>query len=136
MIRYLHFAAHLTQANIMDGFFEGWPQPPSRETHLKLLKNSDYVVLAMDDTNDTMIGFITAITDGVLSAYIPLLEVLPPYRQQGIGRELVSRMLEQLRHLYMIDLMCDPALQTFYGKLEMFPTVGMSKRNFNRPSGE
>jgi hypothetical protein len=30
--------------------------------------------------NGRVIGFITAVTDKVLSAYIPLLEVLPAYR--------------------------------------------------------
>ena len=37
-----------------------------------------------------VVGFITAISDGVLSAYIPLLEVLPGWRSQGIGGELVT----------------------------------------------
>ena len=39
-------------------------------------------MLARDDAG-RVVGFVTAISDGVLSAYIPLLEVLPEY--QGAG---------------------------------------------------
>ncbi|MEM9907537.1 MAG: hypothetical protein AAF921_21205 [Cyanobacteria bacterium P01_D01_bin.44] len=35
-----------------------------------------------------MVGFITAITDHVLSVYIPLLEVLPPYQGQGVCTQI------------------------------------------------
>jgi GNAT superfamily N-acetyltransferase len=37
------------------------------------------------------VGFITAITDGVLTTYLPQLEVLAEYRGQGIGSALVER---------------------------------------------
>ena len=73
-------------AKMLRGFFAGWPNPPSPGMHLKLLTNSYKVVLAIDDKTDNVVGFITAISDGVLSAYIPLLEVLPAYQGQGIHR--------------------------------------------------
>ena len=38
-------------------------------------------------------GFITATSDGALSAAIRLLEVLEAYQGQGIGSELLRRML-------------------------------------------
>jgi ribosomal protein S18 acetylase RimI-like enzyme len=100
--------------------------------HLAILKRSDHVVLAVD--GDQVVGFITAISDGVLSAYIPLLEVLPSYRQQGIGSELVRQMLEKLRGLYMVDLVCDPELQGFYARLGMKPYAAMIIRNFDSAS--
>ena len=31
------------------GFFASWPNPPSPETHLKLLHQSDEVLLVVDD---------------------------------------------------------------------------------------
>src|SRR4051812_44665242 len=81
------------------GFFVGWPNPPSPETHLKLLSKSDEIVLAIDDQTHQVVGFITAISDGVLSAYIPHLEVLPDYQRQGIGTQLVEDMLYKLSGL-------------------------------------
>ena len=56
------------------GFFVNWPNPPTPETHYQLLKNSYRVVLALDKKSQQVVGFINAISDGVLSAYIPLRE--------------------------------------------------------------
>ena len=120
---------------MLQGFFEGWLHPPSPETLLKLLQNSDYIFLAKDEENKKVVGFITAISDHTLSAYLPLLEVLPAYRKRGIGRELVRRILEKLSGLYMVDLLCDPELQPFYSSLGMMPAGGMMIRNYLRQSG-
>jgi ribosomal protein S18 acetylase RimI-like enzyme len=135
MIQYVHTSEGVTLQQIQ-GFFEGWSNPPSPETHLQLLANSDEVVLAVDEGTSNVVGFITAISDNVLSAYIPLLEVLPEYRGTGIGRELVRRMIDQLSGLYMIDLTCDPDLQSFYASLGMSPATGMMIRNYENQSGE
>lgn len=115
MIKYQTTAQSITADNL-NGFFVGWPTPPSSEKLLKLLENSYKIVLAIDDSTGNVIGFINAISDKTLSAYIPLLEVLPPYQKQGIGSELVKKMLEQLQDFYMIDLCCDTELNEFYSK--------------------
>ena len=120
---------------MLQGFFVGWPNPPSPETHYRLLQSSQHLVLALDDQAQRVVGFINAISDGVLCAYIPLLEVLPDYQQQGIGLELTQRLLAQLQHLYAIDLLCDPELQAFYAKLGMRPATGMMVRNYENQSG-
>jgi ribosomal protein S18 acetylase RimI-like enzyme len=122
-------------ADMLDGFFVGWPNPPAPETHLKLLQNSYKVVFAIDEDAKQVVGFITAISDGVLSAYIPLLEVLPEYQNKGIGKELVERMLHELNDLYMIDLLCDEDLQPYYEKCQMIKAQGMFKRNYEKQSG-
>ena len=135
MIDYLDSAENIT-AGQLHGFFVGWPDPPAPDVHLRLLRNSDAVVLAQDTATGQVVGFITAITDGVLAAYIPFLEVLPAYQHQGIGQTLVRRMLERLQNLYMIDLLCDADVQSFYEQLEMHPAMGMCARNFDRQSGQ
>ena len=53
-------------------------------------------------------------------------------RGQGIGSELVHRLLARLSHLYMIDLICDPELQPFYARLGLKPYTGMIRRNYER----
>jgi ribosomal protein S18 acetylase RimI-like enzyme len=112
----------------LKGFFVGWPSPPSPERHLDLLRGSAAVVLARD--GERVVGFVTAISDGVLSAFIPLLEVLPEHQGRGIGTELMRRMLERLDGLYIIDLSCDAGLEPFYTRLG-FRTLerGMGIRN-------
>jgi ribosomal protein S18 acetylase RimI-like enzyme len=129
MISYVDSAASVTPHQL-DGFFLGWPDHPSSETHLKVLVNSAHVVLAVDDDTGKVVGFITALSDGILAAFIPLLEVLPAYQGRGIGTELVRRMLEKLSGLYAVDLICDPELQPFYARLGMKPYTGMILRRY------
>ena len=121
------------RANQLERFFVGWPNPPTPDTHLEILKRAVHVVLALDGSS--VVGFVTAISDGILCAYIPLLEVLPSHQHQGIGSELMRRMLETLRDVYMIDLLCDPDLQAFYSRVGMEESSGMLVRNFARQSG-
>lgn len=134
MISYLDSPDKITRSNLQ-GFFAGWPKPPSPETHLKLLQNSDHVVLALNEDTGNVVGFITAISDGVLSAYIPLLEVLPSFQGKGIGQELIQRMLAKLKGLYMVDATCDPEFQPFYERLGMRKATGMMLRKYERQSG-
>src|SRR5258708_121765 len=83
-------------AQLRGGFFDGWPNPPAPETHLKILRGSHFRILATDSDTGNVVGFITAISDGISAAFIPFLEVLMAYRRVGIGSELVKRMLAQL----------------------------------------
>jgi GNAT superfamily N-acetyltransferase len=134
MVRYHDSLEGLTPDKLQ-GFFVGWPRPPSPETHLKLLRQSAHVILAVDDGTGAVVGFVNAISDGVLCAYIPLLEVLPAYQGRGIGSELVRRILERLADLYMIDVICDPDVQPFYERLGMRRATGMMQRNYQYQSG-
>ncbi|MCI0387564.1 MAG: GNAT family N-acetyltransferase [Acidobacteria bacterium] len=131
---YTNSIENVTVENL-DGFFVGWPNRPSPRTHLELLKKSDEIVLAIDEDNGRVAGFITALTDRTLSAYIPFLEVLPAYQGQGVGKELVRRVLERLSDLYAVDLLCDPELQSFYTGLGMRQGHGMMIRNYERQAG-
>jgi GNAT superfamily N-acetyltransferase len=133
LITYTSTADAIT-ADQLRGFFVGWSVAPSPERHLELLRRSDAVELALD--GDAVVGFATAISDGVMSAFIPLLEVLPEYQHQRIGSELVHRLLEQLDDLYMIDLCCDADLEPFYEALG-FQTLdrGMGIRRRENISG-
>jgi predicted N-acetyltransferase YhbS len=107
------------------GFFAGWPHPPSPRTHLEVLRGSQAVVLALD--GDRVVGFVSAISDGVLGAYVSLLEVRPEYQRQGIGSELMRRVLRQIEGLN-VDLSCDPELAPFYARFGMQPVAGMNLR--------
>jgi ribosomal protein S18 acetylase RimI-like enzyme len=99
------------------------------------LHASNHIVLALEERTNAVVGYITSLSDGVLCAYISSLEVLPAYQGQGIGSELVRRLLDRLRDLYMIDLICDAEVQPFYVRLGMRPASGMIARNYARQSG-
>ena len=85
--------------------------------------------------NKKLVGYITAISDNVLSAYIPFLEVGEKYQKQGIGHILVEIMLKQLENLYMIDIVCDKDLAGFYEKAGFRSWHAMIKRNYVNQSG-
>jgi ribosomal protein S18 acetylase RimI-like enzyme len=129
MIEYTDSVEDIT-SEMLIGFFEGWKKPHTPQAHLRTLQQSDHIVLAIDREKNSVVGFITALTDEVQSAFIPLLEVLPDYRGQGIGSELVSRMLKKLEGIPAIDLTCDPDVQAFYAQFGMIPSVGMCIRNY------
>jgi len=44
--------------------------------------------LALDDNQ--VVGFVNSLSDGLKFAFIPMLEVLPDYKKQGIGSNLLK----------------------------------------------
>lgn len=146
MIRYINQVEQI-ELKQLKGFFVGWPNPPKEEQHLELLRNSQYKWIAIDEEAERVVGFITAISDQVLSAYIPLLEVLPQYKGRGIGTRLVEKMLDSLSEFYIVDLVCDDDIQPFYEqfrgcegeggnlRIKMFPCRGRISRNYLNQCG-
>ena len=134
MITYTNDINKFSQ-NDLEGFFVNWPNPPSNEKHYQILKQSYSFWVAIDEETSKVVGFITAISDGILSAYIPLLEVIPDYQKRGIGFNLVSKMLESFTDLYMVDLSCDLNLVDFYKKFKMRQANGMIIRNYHNQNG-
>ncbi|MBI9044859.1 MAG: GNAT family N-acetyltransferase [Anaerolineaceae bacterium] len=135
MIKYTDSLKGINLENL-HGFFVGWPEPPSPETHFRILKNSSEIVLALDNQTGNVIGFINAISDQVLTAYIPLLEVLPDYQEKGIGKMLMSKMMKKLTGYYVIDLICDPERKSFYQQFGFKPLQAMGLRNYEMQSGK
>lgn len=130
MIRFQTDLSCVDAKALSGGFFIGWPNPPTPEAHLEILRGSYAIVLALDEYSQ-VVGFVNAISDGVCSAYLPLLEVLPEHQGKGVGAELVRRMLMQLRHIYMIDLSCDESLIPYYRKLGFVSGTAMMIRNYD-----
>ena len=105
------------------------------ETHFRILEASAHFVLAVDDQAKHVVGFVTALSDGVCCAYIPNLEVLPTYQNNGIGGELLRRIVNELGGIYAIDLLCDPELQSYYDRQGFNRGVSMYQRNYANQSG-
>ncbi len=134
MIKYYTELDSIT-ADDLGGFFVGWPTHPDSSTHLRMLENAYAVALAVDTDAGRVVGFANAISDGVLSAHIPLLEVLPEWQGRGIGTRLIETLCEQLRDLYMVDIVCDAELEAFYSPLGFRALTGMAKRNYENQTG-
>ena len=126
MIRFGEEPGTLCAAQLV-GFFVGWPEPPSPQQLLDVLRGSYRCVYAMDGGH--VVGFAHAISDGVLTGYVPWLEVLPSHQGAGTGSALLTRLLGRLGHLYSVDTVCDPELRRFYERFAMRPLQGMGLRN-------
>jgi GNAT superfamily N-acetyltransferase len=118
-------------ADDLAGFFVGWPDPPSIDGRLEILRRADEVVVCRTAAGD-VVGFATAITDRRFAAYIPLVEVLPAHQGHGIGSAMVTALLERLRGCYMIDLVCDDDVVPFYERLGGTRLAAMAWRNHDR----
>lgn len=123
MIEYSTELAGLREADLA-GFFVGWPRPPA--DRLAVLRGADHVVLARH--GERLVGFVTALTDGVLTAYLPLLEVLPDHQRSGIGTELVRRVLAEVGDLYGVDVCCDDDVVPYYERFGFRRVNGMVLR--------
>lgn len=128
----IHYSSNKKDLENLDltGFFEGWSHLPSNDVLQKSIKNATYVVLAIDTQKKKLAGYITALSDKVLSAYIPFLEVEKSYQKNKIGTTLLKKILEQLDTIYMIDIVCDKELTSFYQKAGFKNWYAMIKRNY------
>ncbi len=127
MITYISSLENITPSQL-EGFFDGWWAKPNPETFLKTLHGSSHVILALE--NQQVIGFISAISDGMMFAYISLLEVLLTHQHQGIASELMRQMLLHYADLYAIDTSCDDQLVPFYEHFGMAQGNAMLIRNY------
>ncbi len=78
-------------AAALAGFCADWRVPPSAEAVRRVLAGSAVAVLAQDGTTGEVVGFVTALSDGVLNAHVTLIEVRPAWRGRGIGSLLRPR---------------------------------------------
>ena len=70
----------------------GWRnRVADREKFTKLLDNTSRTVVAYE--NDRIVGFARALCDEVSNGYISMVAVAPDKREQGLGRELVQRLI-------------------------------------------
>lgn len=127
MITYIENIEGITPKQL-EGFLAHWDFVPPRDTLLQILRGSSHILIALDSERGDVLGYITALSDGVSSGYISYLEVRPTHRNNGIGTELMRRMLSKLQSLYGIYLGCGPALVPFYETFGFQKMTAMSKR--------
>ncbi len=77
--------------------------------------NSRYMCFVFDGA--TLIGVGRALADGVDCAYICDLAVHPDHQGEGLGREIVTRLVELARGHRKIILYAVPGKEGFYRKI-------------------
>lgn len=94
----------------------------------RMCRQSWYAMYAYDQQR--LVGMGRVISDGVITGIICGVGVLPDYQSQGIGTELMQRIVEHCEENKVIpQLMCTEGLETYYAKrgFEKF-AMGMMKR--------
>ncbi|MCR2805141.1 GNAT family N-acetyltransferase [Paenibacillus soyae] len=81
---------------------------------LQAIKGSHSIVAAWD--GDKLIGMINALSDGVLTVYFHYMLVNPSYQGEGIGREMMNRMLDRYKGYRTKVLISYPNVVDFYQK--------------------
>jgi GNAT superfamily N-acetyltransferase len=90
----------------------GWQRRTRDRARLaQMVDGSTYRVAAFE--GGVLVGFARAISDGAFNAYVGTVAVLPEYQRQGIGRELLRRLLEGRDHIQFV-LHADPRVHPFY----------------------
>jgi ribosomal protein S18 acetylase RimI-like enzyme len=70
----------------------GWQHRVSDPDRFKkMLENTNRTVVAVDGSR--IVGFARALCDDVSNGYISMVAVVPDQRGQGLGRELVRRLI-------------------------------------------
>lgn len=98
----------------------GWWKDCYNKSRLKdLIKNSFVFMVVVEKRSGRAVGMGRLLSDGVSDAYIQDLVVLPTYRGQGIGKQLVKKLVEYcyLKGIHWIGLIAEPDQDEFYSKI-------------------
>ena len=79
------------------------------------LRNSHALVTAR--VAGRLVGLANAISDGHLVVYFPHLLVHPDFQRRGVGRRMMTCLLDQYRDFHQRILVADGAAVSFYAAL-------------------
>jgi len=103
-----------------------WKEEYDPEALGSLIQGSFSFAVAVDKKTAKAIGMGRVISDGVSDGYIQDLVVLPDYRKSGIGREMVSALVNRCIQsgITWIALIAEPDTEIFYLPLGFKPMKG------------
>lgn len=106
----------------METLYRRAPLGRKSAAHLRtVFGNSRFKLFAHDGTRLVAAG--RALSDGADCSYVCDVAVLPEYQGQGLGREIVARLVERSRGHKKILLYSVPGKEGFYRKLGFLPLL-------------
>ena len=92
----------------------GWSSANKPNALTQALRNSKSVISAW--AGDQLVGLGNALSDGFLVVYYPHLLVYPDYQGQGIGTEILRRLMAKYHGFHQHILVADGCSVEFYRK--------------------
>ena len=89
----------------------GWWAERTEQDIEEMLKSG--IAIGVWD-GDRLIGFARAITDGKFRAYIEDVVVHSEFQKSGTGKQLISKIMNELTHVDVVSLFCEEHLIPFY----------------------
>ncbi|WP_421385472.1 GNAT family N-acetyltransferase [Bacillus salacetis] len=101
------------QASDVEGLYKnaGW-WPERNIMDIEKMLNGQIAVGVWN--GNELIGFSRAVTDGRFRAYIEDVVIHSDWRNQGIGNQMVVKLLDELTHIDIISLFCEEEHIPFY----------------------
>lgn len=113
----------------------GWWKEYMDPSKIKIMIGGSFLfAVAIDISTGRAIGTGRVISDGIADAYIQDLIVLPGWRRMGVGKMILSALLEgcKSRSISWIGLIAQPGTEEFYGSLGFMPMKGHMPMLFQR----
>jgi ribosomal protein S18 acetylase RimI-like enzyme len=94
------------------------------EKFKKKLGNTYFCVACFAD--DTLVGYVDVVSDGIDDAYIRDLVVHPDYQRCGIGSKLLDMIITRVRSdgIKTLNVVFEPRLKEFYAKANFVIMAG------------
>jgi ribosomal protein S18 acetylase RimI-like enzyme len=105
----------------------GWWKEGMDPTRLgELIKRSFLFAVAIDNSTGKAVGMGRVISDGIADAYVQDLVVLKEWKEMGVGKMILSSLLEecQSHEIAWIGLIAEPGTDSFYQSAGFLPMKG------------
>lgn len=105
----------------------GWASYTAKPQNLMPMIENSWLKIAVYD-GERLVGLIRVVGDGVTIAYIQDLLIHPDYQKQGIGRELLSRVMKQVDGMRQVFISTDSATWNRH-VVDLYRSVGFKPVN-------
>ncbi len=96
-----------------------WHESPDNRLRIEPMIRGSFCFMVARAGGSKIVGMGRVLSDGASDAYIQDVVVLPSYRRQGIGRELIRRLTGYCvdHDIEWIGLVAEPGTSEFYADL-------------------
>ncbi len=108
----------------------GWSSGEYPELLVRAMRGYNYVISVRDEASGKLVALASAMDDGVMTAYVHYLLVLPAYRAHGIGARLVEEVKAHYKDYLKIVLVDSstryPGRESFYAQFGFKDAEGIT----------